>query len=141
MIINIIGIAMLHEISVVKATASAFIVPLIIVLSIGAFASDMSLTYFNELMASRVSAIAIEASCINGHIVIDLENKRDEALSNDYIEVFVDDIDNSPFYNFGAIRPGGSNEVMGIKPDGYTTGKHIVEVRYRGSIAGAIVEC
>ena len=140
LIINIIGIATLHEISVIKATVSVFIIPLIIVLSIGGYATNMSLTYVKEIMTSRVSAIIIDASCINGHIVIDLANNRDETLSNDLIKVFVDDVDESLYFNFGAILPGGSNEVMDIKPEGFSSGKHKVEVRYRSSIAGAIVE-
>jgi len=141
MVVNIMGIATLHDISAIKAIASVFIIPLIIVLSIGAYVTNMSLTYVKEIMISRVSSIAIDASCVSGHIVIDLKNDRDEALSNDYIKVFIDDVDESKYFNFGAILPGGSNEVMGIKSEGYTSGKHKVEVRYRNSIAGAIVEC
>ncbi len=141
LIINIIGVATLHEISVIKATVSVFIIPLIIVLSIGAYATDISLTYVKEIVTSQVSAIVIDASCINGHIVIDLANNREEILSNDLIEVFVDDVDESLYFNFGAILPGGSNEVMDIKSEGFSSGKHKVEVRYYNSIAGAIVEC
>jgi hypothetical protein len=141
LIINIIGIATLHEISAVKATVSVFIIPLIIIISIAAYVSNMSLTYVKETVTSRVSAIVVDASCINGHIVIDLTNNRDEAMSDDLIKVFVDDVDESQYFNFGAILPGGSNEVTDIKPDRYSPGRHKVEVRYYSNIAGAIVEC
>jgi len=142
LVINIIGIAKLHEISVVKATVSVFIIPLIIVMSITAYLTRMSLTYVKESLMARVTAIAIkDASCVNGHIVIDLANNRDDTLSNDYIKVFVDDVDESQYFNFGAILPGGSNAVMDIKPEIHQPGKHKVEVKYHNNIAGAIVEC
>jgi len=141
LIINIIGIATLHDISAVKATVSVFIIPLIIVLSIGAYLTNMSLTYVKEILTSRASAISIYAYCVDGNIGIDLVNGRDEAMSDDSIKVFVDDVDESLYFNFGTISPGYSKEVTDIKPDAYSAGKHKVEVRYRSSIAGAIVEC
>jgi hypothetical protein len=141
LVINIIGIANLHEIPAIKATVCVFIIPLIIVLSIGAYLTKMSLTYVKEIVTSRVSAIMIEASCLNGHFVIDLKNSRDEALSNDYIKVFVDNSDESQYFNFGDILPGDSNRVMDIKTEKYSSGKHKIEVKYYSSVAGAIVEC
>lgn len=139
--INIIGISTLHEISLIKATVSAIIIPLVIVLSIGAFTTNMSLTYVQEVLTSSSSSIAIEASCINGHIVVDLTNEGDSSLNDDYIKVFVDDTDESQYFNFGTISYRDSNEIMCSKPGGHPAGKHKVEVNYRGSIAGAIVEC
>jgi len=141
LVINIIGIAKLHEISATKATVCVFIIPLIIVISIGAYSTKMSLTYVKEIITARMSAIMIDASCVNGHIVIDLKNNRDETMSNNIIKVFVDDVDESQYFNFGAILPGGSNEVMDIKPEKHSAGKHKIEVKYYNSIAGAIVEC
>jgi len=141
LIINIIGIATLHDISVIKATVSVFIIPLIIVLSIGAFLTNMSLEYVKEILTSRVSAISVDASCADGNIVIGLANNRDETMIDDMIKVFIDGVDESQHFNFGAVLPGRSNEAMDIKPEGYSAGKHKVEVRYYNSIAGAIVEC
>ena len=141
LIINIIGIATLHNISAVKATVSVFIIPLIIVLSIGGLLTNMSLTYVKEILTSRVSGISIYAYCVDGNIGIDLANGRDETMSDDSIKVFIDDVDESLYFNFDDILPGDSNEVMDIKPDIYSVGKHKVEVRYYSSIAGAIVEC
>jgi hypothetical protein len=142
LVINIIGITTLHEISVIKATVCVFIIPLIIVMSITAYLTRMSLTYVKEVVSSRTSAIMIKsASCVNGHIVIDLENNRNETLSNSYIKVFIDDVDESQYFNFGDILPGSSNSIMDIKPEMHLSGKHKVEVKYRSNIAGAIVEC
>jgi hypothetical protein len=141
LVINIIGIANLHEISVIKASACVFIIPFIIVMSITAYLTKMSLTYVKEIVTSRVSAILIDASCVNGHVTIDLKNNKDEALNNDYIKVFVDDADESQYFNFDDISPNSSNKVMGIRPENYSSGKHKIEVKYHSSVAGAIVEC
>jgi len=141
LIINIIGISTLHDISAVKATVSVFIIPLIIVLSIGGYLTGMSLTYVKEILTSRVSAISVDAYCLNGDITIDLTNNRDDTMNGDLIKVFVDDVDESLYFDFDTILSGGSKEVMDTKPDVYSLGKHKVEVRYYSSIAGAIVEC
>ncbi len=131
----------MHDISAVKATVSVFIIPLIIVLSIGAFLTDMSLTYVKEILTSRASAISIYAYCVDGDIVINLFNGRNDAMSGDSIKVFIDDVDDSVYFNFGTIAPETSKEAIDFKLDMYSAGKHKVEVKYRSSIAGAIVEC
>jgi hypothetical protein len=141
LVINVIGIAILHEIPAIKAIICVFIIPLIIVSSIGAFLTKMSLTHVNEILTSRTSRIVMNASCVNEHIVIDLKNNRDQVLNNDIIKVFVDSVDESQYFNFGAILSGGSNSVMDIKPEKYSSGQHKVEVKYYSSVAEAMVEC
>ncbi len=141
LVINIIGISRLHEISAIKATVCVFIVPLIIIMSITAYLTRMSIDYVREAITSRVTGITIDASCLNGYIAIDLKNNRDDALSNDYIKVFVDNVDESQYFNFGDILPNGSNKIMGIGPEKHSAGKHKVEVKYHSNVAGAIVDC
>ena len=142
LVINIIGMTTLHEISFIKATVSVFIIPLIIVGSVGAFTTRMSLDYVKGILTSQTTAISIKsASCVNGRIVLDLANERDVALSGDSIKVFIDDVDESQYFKFEDIPPGASRAMMGTRLDQYSSGNHKVEVRYRRAIAGAIVGC
>jgi hypothetical protein len=142
LVINIIGIATLHEISFIKATVSVFIIPLIIVGSVMAYLTRMSLNYVKEIMTSETTAILIgSASCVNGRIVINLANQRDEALNGDSIKVFIDDVDESQYFKFGNIPSGLSRAMMSTRIDQYSSGQHKIEVRYRSYIAGTIIEC
>jgi hypothetical protein len=142
LVINIIGMSTLHEISFIKATLSVFIIPLIIVGSITAYATKLSIDYVKDIVLSRITAISIKSvSCINGRIVVDLANKIDDTIEGKSIGVFIDGVDESQYFNFGDIKPGESMSTMSIKLDIYSAGEHMIEVKYHGKVVSTKVVC
>lgn len=121
----------LHEISFIKATVSVFIIPLIIVGSVTAYVTRLSLDYVKDILTSHMMPISIKsASCVNRRIVIDLVNEIDKTLDSDRIKLFIDGVDESQYFHFENIKPGESRSTMSIKLEKYPPGKHKVEVEY-----------
>lgn len=142
LVINIIGMSTLHEISFIKATVSVFIIPLIIVGSVTAYATRLSISYVKDILLSHINAVSIKsASCINGRIVVDLNNKIDDVVEGRLIEVFIDSVNETQYFNFGDIKPGESRSTMSVKLDSYSTGEHTIEVKYHGRVINTKVVC
>jgi len=100
-----------------------------------------SYIYFSGLVGGRTKkTISLtEAYCNGSHVTLSVSNDGTVALSDDEIQILVDNEDRSDTYTFSGIEPHDTEVVTGTRDEG--EGEHTVLVVTSSNSVRQVVSC